>query len=212
MTENIEEFPQVRKRRFDWVTFLPKRKAWIKTLCLLPFGLPIGNFLAANWRFAINSIFEERQYLIGVCSMAVSLLLPSLFFGCLFHWCWFAWKQASPTWYPTAQSLWAGTYATLTIACSFGLVGLFTKTMGVCGNPAWGAVGETLFCNLDGYGFESKSWFGVWFIIAAYCYQAQSSIAFYCHRIFDRQNRALQADHHDFTSNSIDAIANPGED
>lgn len=173
--QNVEEFAIVQNRRFNWV-FLPKRKAWIQTLILLPFGLPVGNFLASSWYFSINSIFEGHQYLIGVLSMVVNLLLPSLFFAFLFHWGWFIWHQKSSTWYPKAPALWAGAYATVTIAVSFALVGLFTHSLGICGNPAWGEVGKALLCNLDGYAFESKSWFGAWFIIAAYSYQVQNSI------------------------------------
>ena len=44
------------------------------------------------------------------------------------------------------------------------------------GNSGWGEIAQDLLCNLDGYGFEDKSWFGAWFIIAAYGYQLQNSI------------------------------------
>jgi hypothetical protein len=223
----IEELANQRKRRFDWAAFLPKRKAWIQTLILLPFGLSVANFLGASWHFSVNSILEERQYLIGVISMAINLLLPSLFFACLFHWGWFIWKQEPSTWYPKAQALWAGAYATLTIALSFGIVGLFTHTLGVCGELGWGAVGETLFCNLDGYGFESKSWFGAWFIIAAYCYQAQGRITALYHRIFHQHDHSARfgndftaitaahgdlSPHLDFGATPIDTITTPDED
>ncbi|WP_310426484.1 hypothetical protein [Chamaesiphon sp. VAR_48_metabat_135_sub] len=224
----IEEFANQRKRRFDWAAFLPQQKAWIQTLILLPFGLPVANFLGASWHFSVNSIVEERQYLVGVFSMAINLLLPSLFFAFLFHWGWFIWKQESATWYPKAQAFWAGAYATLTIAASFGIVGLFTHTLGICGNLGWGAVSETLLCNLDGYGFESKSWFGAWFIIAAYCYRVRGSIDALARRIFQKQHYSPRADLHDFTSvatahgdlpphddfsaNSIDTIATNSED
>jgi hypothetical protein len=176
MTQNIGEFANQRKRRFGWAAVLPKRRAWIQTLILLPFGLPVANFLGASWNFSVNSIIEEQQYLLGMISMAFNLVLPSLFFAFLFHWGWFIWKQSPVTWYPNPQALWTGTYATLTIAVSFGIVELFNQSLGVCGNKGWDDIGQNLFCNLNGYGFESKSWFGVWFIITAYCYQAQSSI------------------------------------
>lgn len=193
----IEELANQPKRRFDWAAVLPKRKAWIQTLILLPFGLPVANFLGASWHFSVNSIVEERQYLIGVLSMAINLLLPSLFFAFLFHWGWFIWKQVPLTWYPNRKALWAGAYATLTIAASFGIVGLFTHSLGVCGDLGWGAVSETLLCNLDNYGFESKSWFGGWFIIAAYCYLVQDRFNSLLQRIFHRGD---YADRTDFTS------------
>jgi hypothetical protein len=216
----VEEFGTGRNRRFRWEAFLPKRKAWIQTLILLPFGLPVGNFLGASWHFSANSIVVEHQYFIGMFSIAFSLLLPSLVFAFLFHWGWFIWKQELSTWYPKTQALWAGAYATLTIAVSFGTVELFTHSLGICGNSAWGDVGETLLCNLDGYGFESKSWFGAWFIIAAYCYQAQGPIASLYHRIFQRHNSSARLDrtdlalppHDDFAANPIDIIAPNRED
>jgi hypothetical protein len=176
MEPQMEQLISQRHSRFRWEAFLPRRKAWLQTLILLPFGLPVANFLASSLRFAINAIVEDRQYLIGIISIAVNLLLPSLVFAFVFHWGWFVWRQTEPTWYPQIKALRAGGYATLTIAVSFGIVGLFTQTLGICENSAWGAVGQTLLCNLDGYGFESKSWFGAWFIIAAYCYRALDSI------------------------------------
>ncbi len=197
---DVEEFVTRRNRRFRWEAVLPGRKAWIQTLILLPFGLPVGNFLGASWLFSVNSILEERQYLIGVLSMVFNLLLPSLFFAFLFHWGWLIWKQESSTWYPNRRAFGAGVYATLTIAASCGIVGLFTHSLGICGNPGWGAVGATLLCNLDGYGFESKSWFGAWFIIAAYCYQAQGSIVSLYQSIYQRRNYSRRADRNDFTS------------
>jgi hypothetical protein len=224
-----EEFVPLRNCRFRWKAFLPKRKAWIQTLILLPFGLPVANFLGASWHFSVNAIAEEHQYLIGILSMAINLLLPSLFFACLFHWSsWVLGKQESSTWYPKTRALSAGAYATLTIAVSFGMVGLLTHSFGICGNPAWGDVSNALLCNLDNYNFESKSLFGAWFLIAAYCYQAQSSIE---SRIEHRLHRnypsrfALpeqQPELHDFnsvatahddyrTNPSTDAIGN-GED
>ena len=173
---DVKESMSRRNRRFRWETFLPKRKAWIQTLILLPFGGSVANFLVTSWHFSVNSIVEESQYSIGIVSMAINLLLPSLFFGFLCHWIWFVRKQASPTWYPQAKGLGAGCYATLTIAVSFGIVELCAQSLGICGNPESDSVSQTLLCNLDGYGFESKSWFGAWFIIAAYCYQALDSI------------------------------------
>jgi hypothetical protein len=203
-TSDVEELGGGRNRKFHWESFLPKRKAWIQTLILLPFGLPVGNFLGASWHFSVNAIVEERQYLIGAISMAVNLLLPSLFFACLFHWGWYIWQQeGAKTWYPKAPALGAGVYATLTIAVSFGIVGLFARSLGVCGTPGWGAIASNLLCNLDGYAFESKSWFGAWFIIAAYCYQARGSISLLWQRIFHRQNYVQT----DFGANSIDTIS-----
>jgi hypothetical protein len=176
MTEpNINEFVRP-KRRFHWETFLPKRKAWLQTLILLPFGLPIGNFLGASWQFSVNAIGEDRQYPIGVLAMVVSLVLPSLMFAFLFQWGRAIRSPAPSTWYPNPRALGSGAYATLTIAASFGIVTLCTHSLGICSNPAWSGIGQALLCNLDGYGFESKSWFGAWFIVAAYCYQAQGSI------------------------------------
>jgi hypothetical protein len=219
---DIEEFEVEREQRFDWATFLPKRKAWIQTLVLLPFALPVANFLRASWNFAVNAIVEEQQYLIGVLSMTVNLLLPSLFFACLFHWGWFIWKQATVTWYPQRQGLWSGVCATLTIAASFGLVGLFNQSFGVCGKLGWGGIGENLFCNLDGYGFESKSWFGVWFIVAAYCYQMQELIKSFYQSYFPRANRTdfpvmgiangELLPHDEFGSNPLDPMATSGEE
>jgi hypothetical protein len=153
---HVEDLVIHRNRQLRWEAFLPKRKAWLQTLILLPFGLPVAHFLATSWQFSINSIFEERQYLIGFLSM---------------------WRSTAARWYPQAQALWAGCYATLTIAIAFGAVGLFTSSLGVCGNSAWNEIGQSLLCNLDGYGFESKSWFGVWFIIAAYCYRVRDVLA-----------------------------------
>ena len=215
--QNVEEFAIVQNRRFNWV-FLPKRKAWIQTLILLPFGLPVGNFLASSWHFSINSIVEGHQYLIGVLSMVVNLLLPSLFFAFLFHWGWFIWHQKLSTWYPKAQALWAGANATVTISVAFAIVGLFTHSLGICGNPAWGDVGETLFCNLDGYAFESKSWFGAWFIIAAYCYQVQNSILQsgsankVRSQLFERHNRKSQVDLSDFRAIGINGDLSTHDD
>ncbi len=195
-----------RNRRFRLETFLPKRKAWIQTLILLPFGLPVANFLGASWHFSLNSIVEEHQYLIGTLSMAINLLLPTVFFAFLFHWSWFIWHQAESEWYPQLPALQAGAYATTTIAISFGLVALFTQSLGICGNPTWGAIGTNLLCNLDGYGFEAKSWFGGWFIIAAYCYQAQNSIGLLAERIFTRRKQTSRTELSDFRA----IIATPG--
>ena len=100
------------------------------------------------------------------------------------------------------------------------IVELFNQTVGVCGNGGWGEIGENLFCNLNGYGFESKSWFGVWFIIAAYCYQAQGLIgSIYRHyspatdvndSVSPTADHDLAAD--DFGSNPLDITANSLEE
>jgi hypothetical protein len=93
--------------------------------------------------------------------------------------------------------------------------------MGVCGNGGWGAIGDNLFCNLNGYGFESKSWFGVWFIIAAYCYQSQSSLQSLYQRYFSKtpnqplllnpsQDGNLGTD--EFGTNPLDTVATSGEE
>lgn len=221
MTPNIGDFANQRQWRFNWRDFLPHRNAWIQTLILLPFGLPVASFLGASWNFSVSSIIAEQQYLIGVFSMVANLALPSIFFAVLFHWGWFIWRQSSVTWYPNLQALRAGIYATLTIAASFGLVELFNQHLGVCGSRGWGDIGEHLFCNLNGYGFESKSWFGVWFIIAAYCYQAHSLVkSIYRHYspsadVHDSSSIAtadgkLASD--DFASNPLDIIATSGEE
>ena len=181
----IEKFGARSNRRFRWTAVLPKRKAWLQSLILLPFGLPVANFLGASWHFSVNAIVEDRQYLIGVLSMAMNLCLPSLFFACLFQWIWLLGHTEPPSWYPKLRALAAGIQATAIVAISFGLVGLFTHGLSVCGNPAWGSVAENLLCNLDGYGFESKSWFGAWFIVAAYCYHATSAF-----RLFQPRNYA----------------------
>jgi hypothetical protein len=222
MTQNIEEFANQRKHRFDWVAILPKRKAWLQTLILLPFGLPIANFLGASWNFSVSSIVETQQYPQAICSMVFNLFLPSLFMAFIFHWGWFIWRQSLSTWYPNGKAFWAGTYATLTIALSFAIVEIFNKNMGVCGNGGWGAIGDNLFCNLNGYGFESKSWFGVWFIIAAYCYQSQSSLQSLYQRYFpkavkhDMSIGAIEAGEiapDDFGSNNpLDTIRTGGEE
>ena len=224
---SVEEFVPSQNRRFRWEAFLPKWKAWIQTLILLPFGLSVANFLGASWHFSVNSIVEEGQHLVGVLSMVINLLVPSLFFAFLLHWSrLLIGKEQSSTWYPKTQGLWAGAYATFTIAISFGVVGLFTHSLGICGNPAWGSVAESLLCNLDGYGLESKSWFGAWFIIAAYCYQAQISL-----HLFQSRNdpprflvptaqpkdpsdfTAVTTVHEDYLTNpTIDPTTNNGED
>lgn len=212
---DVEEFVVKPNQKFHWQSFLPKRKAWIQTLILLPFGLPVGNFLGASWHFSVNSIVEG-QYLIGVLSMAVNLLLPSLFFAFLFHWGWFVWRQeGSKTWYPQLAGLGAGAYATLTIAVSFGIVNFFSHSLGVCGNPGWGEIASNLLCNLDGYGFESKSWFGAWFVIAAYCYRAYDAIESRYERILHRRQARAQlaftdpvsTERTDFGASSIDPIS-----
>jgi hypothetical protein len=215
MTEsNLNEVVRP-KRRFHWETFLPKRKAWLQTLILLPFGLPIGNFLGASWQFAVNAIGEDRQYPIGVLAMVVSLLLPSLMFAFLFQWGRAMRYQSASTWYPNARALGSGAYATLTIAVSFGIVTLCTHSLGICSNPALSGIGQALMCNLDGYGFESKSWFGAWFIVAAYCYQAQGSIKSSYQRLVRRPDAsarfALPADRSTDRSD-FNSVATIGDD
>jgi hypothetical protein len=220
---DVKESMSQRHRRFRWEAFLPKRKAWMQTLILLPFGGSVANFLVISWHFSATAIFAESQYLIGIAAIAINALLPSLFFSFLCHWIWFVRKQTSPTWYPQTKGLGAGCYATLTIAVSFGTIGLFTNSLGVCGNPAWGAVSQTLLCNLDGYGFESKSWFGGWCIIAAYCYQVLNSILAWrnsCSNPGYRQQYSPQfsddesqsANYPDPTSISIDPVTINPED
>ncbi len=215
MTEsNINEFVRP-KRLFHWQTFLPKRKAWMQTLILLPFGLPIGNFLGASWQFSVNAIGEDRQYPIGILVMVVSLLLPSLMFAFLFQWGRAIRSPAPSTWYPNPRALGSGAYATLTIAASFGIVTLCTHSLGICSNPAWSGIGQALLCNLDGYGFESKSWFGAWFIVAAYCYQAQGSIKSgyqrFVHRPDTSARFALPADRSPDRSD-FNSVATVGDD
>ncbi|MCY7367568.1 MAG: hypothetical protein LH474_05380 [Chamaesiphon sp.] len=220
MTQNMGEFADGRKRRFDWAAILPKRQAWIQTLILLPFGLPVASFLGSNWNFSVNAITEEQQYPVAVISLGLNLLLPSLFFAFLFHWGWYIWKQSPVTWYPNRQALSAGLYATGTVAVSFAIVELFNQTVGVCGNGGWGEIGENLFCNLNGYGFESKSWFGVWFIIAAYCYQAQGLISsIYRHYLpstdvnnFTSPTAPSELATDDFGSNPLDITATSVEE
>ena len=173
---NVEKSNYTRSRRFRWEIFLPQRKAWLQTLILLPFGGATANFLMTSWYFSVNLMAEEGQYPIGVILMVINILLPSLFFSFLNHWIWFMRKQAFPTWYPRAKGLGAGFYATLTIAVSFGIVNLVAQDWRVCSNPESDVLSQTLLCTLDNYSFESKSWFGAWFIIAAYCYHFLNSI------------------------------------
>ncbi len=185
-----EEFVE-HKRRFHWETLLPRRQAWIQTLILLPFGLSVGNFLGASFNFSMNLIVIEGQILTGIISMAFNLVLPTIFFAVLYHWGWFIWqKQDSPAaWYPNGKGLWAGCYATLTIAVSFGLLRLVTQYFGACNSPGWGEIGQAMLCNLDSYGFESKPSFGAWFIVAAYCYKFRDAIESCGQRLFRRQSR-----------------------
>lgn len=222
MTEQIEKFANQRKQRFDWAAFLPNRKAWLQTLILLPFGLPVASFLGASWNFAVSSIVEEQQYLLGGCSMVFNLVLPSLCLACVCHWAWFIWRQELVTWYPEGQALRAGFYATLTIAASFAIVELFNHSLGVCGDLGWGGVSDNLLCNLHGYGFESKSWFGAWFIVAAYCYQAKELIISTYRHYLDRSTvnnstsiaspSKSESTPDEFMSNPLDAIATGSEE
>ena len=221
MTQNIGEFANRRKRRFDWAAILPKRTAWFQSLVLLPFGLPVASFLGTSWNFSVNSIVEGQQYPVAICSMVFNLGLASLFMSFVFHWGWFIWRQSAPTWYPNRSSLWAGAYGIITIATSFAIVELFNRNIGVCGNGSWGDIGANLFCNLNGYGFESKSWFGVWFIIAAYCYQSQTALKSLYHRYFpqpvNNDDTVVEIEHQelapdDFGSHPLDTIATSSEE
>jgi hypothetical protein len=151
----------------------------------LPFGLPIANFLGSSFNLAVNLLTQENNYILGIATVTFSLLISALFLALCFHWFWFLWKQESPTWYPQSQGLWAGIYATIVIALSFGIVSVVTNTFNVCDTQSWGSIGRDLLCNLDRhYGFESKSWFGAWFAIAAYIYQAERWIKVRCLRLF----------------------------
>ena len=165
-----------QNRRFHWETILPRRKDLIQTLILLPFGLPIASFLGTNWNFALAQIAKEQQYPIAIMAIAVSLFLPSLFLACLFHWGTMLRQQSLAAWYPNRRSLLKGFYATLTIGFSCGLVNLFAQSLGVCHNSGESSIAQIVLCNLDDYGFESKSWIGVWLIVAAYCYKLQGAL------------------------------------
>jgi hypothetical protein len=174
--QQLEEIVVGRNRRFHWETILPRRKDLIQTLILLPFGLPIANFLGSNWNFAISLIGKEQQYPIAIMAIVMSLLLPSLFLACLFHWGSMLRQASEGSWYPDLRSMLKGLYATATIGFSCGLVNLFAQSLGVCNNSAWNSIAQTVLCNLDDYGFESKSWIGVWLIVVAYCYRIQGEI------------------------------------
>jgi hypothetical protein len=174
--QQLDDLVAGRNRRFHWETILPRRKDLIQTLILLPFGLPIASFLGSNWNFAISLIAKEQQYPIAIMAIVMSLLLPSLFLGCLFHWGSMLRQPSEGAWYPDLSSLLKGFYATLTIGFSCGLVDLFAQSLGVCNNSAWNSIAQTLLCNLDDYGFESKSWIGVWLIVVAYCYRIQGGL------------------------------------
>ncbi len=174
--QQLDELVAVRNRRFHWEAILPRRKDLIQTIILLPFGLPIASFLGTNWNFAIATIAKAQQYPIAIMAIAISLLLPSLFLACLLHWGTMLRHQSDEAWYPNRRSLLKGLYATLTIGFSCGLVHLFAQSLGVCNNPAWSSISQTVLCNLDDYGFESKSWIGVWLIVAAYCYRIQGGL------------------------------------
>jgi hypothetical protein len=181
--QQLDALVAVRNRRFYWQAILPRRKDLIQTLILLPFGLPIANFLGTNWNFAIATIAKEQQYPIALMAIAISLLLPSLFLACLFHWGTILRHQTEEAWYPNLSSLLKGLYATLTIGFACGLVNLVAQSLGVCNNPAWSSISQTVLCNLDDYGFESKSWIGVWLIVVAYCYRFQGVLDRFYHRI-----------------------------
>jgi hypothetical protein len=174
--QQLEDVVVGRSRRFHWETILPRRKDLIQTLILLPFGLPIASFLGSNWNFAIGTIVKGQQYPIAMMAIAMSLLLPSLFLACLFHWGILLRHQIGGAWYPGLKNLLQGFYATVAIGFSCGLVNLFAQSLGVCNNSAWSSIAQTVLCNLDDYGFESKSWIGVWLILVAYCYRIQGEI------------------------------------
>jgi hypothetical protein len=181
--QQLEEVVVGRNRRFHWETILPRRKDLIQTLVLLPFGLPIADFLGNNWNFAMASIAKDRQYPIAIMAIVMSLFLPSLFLACLFHWGTLLRQQSAEAWYPNFRDLLKGFYATVTAGFSCGIVNLLAQSMGVCNNPAWSSISQTVLCNLDDYGFESKSWIGVWLIVAAYCYRMQGSLNLFYQRI-----------------------------
>jgi hypothetical protein len=193
MTEiNAETVIGPHQRRFSWVRILPQRRAWIQTLILLPFGLPMGNFLGSSFHLAVNAIVQENNYLLAIITLLFSCLIPVVFFAFCWHWLSLIWKQQSPTWYPQSSGLWAGIYATIVLASSFGIVSVVTNTFNICDTHSLGSIGHTLLCNLDrNYGFEPKSWFGAWFIIAAYLYQAERWIKVQGLRLFKRRNPTM---------------------
>jgi hypothetical protein len=215
MTEtHSETVGSTHQRRFNWFAFLPKRRAWIQTLVLLPFALPIANFLGSSYNIAVNLITQENNYILGVLTMLFSLIIPFVFFSFCLHWIWFLWKQESPSWYPRSQGLWAGLYATIVIALSFGIVAVVDNTFNICDTHSLGNIGHTLLCNLDrNYGFEPKSWFGVWFIIAAYIYQAERWVKISCLRLFKHGSAIGDRDSNPgATSNSgAEGISHHGE-
>jgi hypothetical protein len=182
---NVEGGSLARNRRFHWETILPRRKDLIQTLILLPVGLGVANFMGSNWNFAISLIQKQQQYPLAILAIGFSVLMPSLFLACLLHWGRSIWYRRWETWYPNRLGLWNGFYATLTIGISCGLVDLFAQSLGLCHTSAasnsfvqpwlW-TISQTLACNLDSYGFESKSWIGVWLIIAAYCYRFKGAV------------------------------------
>jgi hypothetical protein len=174
--QQLEDVVVGQNRRFHWETVLPRRKDLIQTLILLPFGLPIASFLGSNWNFAIGTIVKGQQYPIAIIAIAMSILLPSLFLACLFHWGSMIRHQSEGAWYPDLRNLLKGFYATLTIGFSCGIVHLFAQSLGVCNNSVWNSIAQTVLCNLDDYGFESKSWIGVWLIVVAYCYRIQGGL------------------------------------
>jgi hypothetical protein len=164
-------------RKFQWEYLLPRRWALLKTLLLMPFALPLANFLGSSFNFSRDTIVGEGQYLIGIGSMCLSAIITVVFIAVCTHWCRYIWKQNDRTWYPQSKALWMGLYTTLTIAISFGIVTALSNHFNVCEGGSLGDIGRSLMCNLDkNYGFEPKSWFGLWFIIAAYLYQIESSL------------------------------------
>jgi hypothetical protein len=164
-------------RKFQWEYLLPRRRAWIKTLVLMPFVLPLANFLGSSFNFSRETIASEGQYVLGIGSLLLSGTIVTIAIALCTHWCWYIWKQNNRTWYPRSKALWTGFYTMLTIAISFGIVTSLSNSLGVCENENSAGIVRSLMCNLDkNYGFESKSMFGLWFIIAAYLYQLEAGI------------------------------------
>jgi hypothetical protein len=172
-------------RHIDWLHLLPRRQAWLKTLLVLPFGLSLANFLGSSYNFASTAIATERQYPIAIAVMFFSVAMTILLLSLCAHWGYYIWKQEQRTWYPHHRGWWFGCYTTLTIALSFGIVSLTATHFNLCDEGSWLGFGQSLVCNLDkNYGFEPKSWFGIWFIIAAYCYQLEAKI----HEVFGKKS------------------------
>jgi hypothetical protein len=173
----LQQVAFASSRKFQWEYLLPRRRAWLKTLLLMLFALPLANFLGSSFNFSRDAIATEGQYAIGIGSMCVSVLITVVFIAVCAHWCRYIWQQHHRTWYPQGKALWTGLYTTLTIAISFGIVTALSNYFNVCEGGSLGDIGRSMMCNLDkNYGFEPKSWFGLWFIIAAYLYQIESGL------------------------------------